>query len=94
MTDEQAREKAASNFLSEINRKYNEIEQANMPNILSDEAFKAGWTACLHGPTVTALVEAIKQHHNAWSEHHGCLAECSRLCRALAEFNKARGADE
>lgn len=75
--------------------------------------FKAGWNAALHGPSVTALVEAFAalidqaeidvdvmkfsssyRGHTTHDEVYQTMRSAAVAKIALAEFNKARSADE
>jgi hypothetical protein len=68
MTDTKL-EQAASKFLTTLDKKYNAIEQANMPNIICEEAFEAG--ALWERERAKVLIEACKQINKFVSMGYG-----------------------
>lgn len=55
---ERIRDERADKHLTSMNEKYSEIEKANMPTILSEEAYAAGFDAC-YAHMMPLLEEAI-----------------------------------
>lgn len=45
MTDDELRDKLADKHVSDMNKALSEVEQANMPHTIADDAFRAGWKA-------------------------------------------------
>jgi hypothetical protein len=56
---------------------------------IHQSGFKAGWRACLDGPAVTALVEALEFYSNKTKLDCGEMAKVT-----LAEFEKLREASK
>ena len=100
MTDEQAREKAARNSCIRLPG-YVDMTGAEV-QALEIDAFKSGWHAALHGPAVTALLDALKVaiHQMEYTDLLDVTGNKTNhptieifLKPAIEEFNKARGTE-
>ena len=84
-SDKDAMEKAAEEYLYLIDPDCDTYGRQASENIVID--FKAGWRACLHGPAVTALVNALV---DCEPSRLPPVTRAKRIA-ALAEFEKLRG---
>ncbi len=87
MTDNDAREKAAKDFVRDWpNESYHKNDMAS--------PFEAGWQAALDGPAVKALVEALTKIKDVLDEHGIAPTDMMLLAEAtnaIAAFEKCRG---
>lgn len=93
MTDKSAMEKAAVNYKNSYDVEYPKdliLAQTVSESYMraGEHGFKTGWQAALHGPAVTALVEALDEIRETGNRKSSELASI-----VLAEFEKARGGE-